>query len=284
MFRSWAQVAAKSWLSCIVVAATSVSHMVRADQGTGPGQAVHSAPPCVGMEGRLETLLPGTILDAKPVTSRSLVILRIADVRPHGTLISYDLRYVGLVPGRYDLRDYLVRKNGGAVSNLPPLPVEITGVLPEHHQGELVTASVQPFPFLGGYRAGLVLTVIIWALLIVPLCLIGRARKQVVSTPLAVAPPTLAERLRPLVQRAAEGTLSKNELAQLERMLLSHWRERLQLQQATMAEAVGQLRKHPEAGALLRELEDWLHRPPGTAQVDVAALLSPYGTAHVVGR
>jgi hypothetical protein len=26
----------------------------------------------------------------------------------------------------------------------------------------------------------------------------------------------------------------------------------------------------------LRSLEDWLHRPPGSASVDVAAVLAPY--------
>ena len=37
------------------------------------------------------------------------------------------------------------------------------------------------------------------------------------------------------------------------------------------------LREHDEAGPLLRRLEDWLHRPAGTAEpVDVAALLEPY--------
>ncbi len=37
------------------------------------------------------------------------------------------------------------------------------------------------------------------------------------------------------------------------------------------------LREHEEAGPLLRRLEDWLHRPAGSAEpVDVAALLAPY--------
>ena len=43
-----------------------------------------------------------------------------------------------------------------------------------------------------------------------------------------------------------------------------------------MADAVVRLKEHREAGALLRALEDWLHRPPGSASVDVAAVLAPY--------
>jgi hypothetical protein len=92
----------------------------------------------------------------------------------------------------------------------------------------------------------------------------------------ASGPPTLAERLQPLVARAAEGKLSRDELAHLERLLLSHWRERLALGDAPMIEAVQRLREHPEGGVLLRQLEDWLHRPPGSVKVDVEALLAPY--------
>jgi len=41
------------------------------------------------------------------------------------------------------------------------------------------------------------------------------------------------------------------------------------------------IRLHPEAGDLLRSLEDWLHRPPGAAKVDVNAILEPYGRLAV---
>ena len=40
--------------------------------------------------------------------------------------------------------------------------------------------------------------------------------------------------------------------------------------------ALVRLRAHPEAGALLRGTDAWLHQPPGRVAVDVAALLAPY--------
>jgi hypothetical protein len=43
-----------------------------------------------------------------------------------------------------------------------------------------------------------------------------------------------------------------------------------------VAELHHQLKEHDEAGPLLRGLEDWLHRPPGTTTVDIPALLEPY--------
>jgi hypothetical protein len=76
------------------------------------------------------------------------------------------------------------------------------------------------------------------------------------------------------------GKPSRERLAELERVLLGCWRRRLDLERVPAAEAVTALRRHPDAGLLLRQLEDWLHRPAaadGTrAPVDVQALLRPY--------
>jgi hypothetical protein len=88
--------------------------------------------------------------------------------------------------------------------------------------------------------------------------------------------PTFAERLRPLVERAAAGGLSADEKAALERMLINHWQRRLGLAGADSGELIARLRQHTEAGALLRALEDWLHRPPGSAKVEVELVLAPY--------
>src|SRR5689334_13586147 len=67
------------------------------------GSAVNGEP-TVGIEGKVEVLLPGPKLKAKPAERKAPLNVRIASTRPHGTLVHYDLRYVGLMPGRYDLR------------------------------------------------------------------------------------------------------------------------------------------------------------------------------------
>ena len=59
-------------------------------------------------------------------------------------------------------------------------------------------------------------------------------------------------------------------------MLLNYWRDRLNLNSLDMPDAIRKLREHAEAGELLRALETWLHRPPGTAAIDVGAVLKPY--------
>lgn len=231
--------------------------------------------PTVGMEGRLEVTLPGTVLEARPVEHKARLILRIAETRPRGTDTWYDLRYIGFVPGRYDLRTNLVRLDGSTSTNLPALPVEVAPLLPESHDGLLVEPPRSPLGRLGGYQAFMTAAAVAWAVLLVPL--VWRRRRKAAAAATPAAEPTLADRLRPLVEEAAAGRLSSDGQARLERMLLNYWRDRLGLGALDMAEGLRRLRQHPEAGELLRALEGWLHRPPGAAgPVDVAKVLEPY--------
>ena len=80
----------------------------------------------------------------------------------------------------------------------------------------------------------------------------------------------------PLVEDARLGRLPQERRAELERLLLGVWRQRLQLQGQSAAAAIAAMRAHPEAGALLRQLELWLHAPATDGAVDVDALLRPY--------
>lgn len=238
--------------------------------------STNAEPPTVGMEGRLEVLLPEAGLAVKAPDRRAPMLVRIASTRQHGTLIHYDLRYVGLVPGRHDLRDYLVTTGGGPATNLPALSVSVTGVLPDPHNGWLEDQALRAPSMFGGYRGAMTALVVLW---IAALFLIVRYGRKPRTSPIetqTVRPPTLAERLRPLVERAAGGPLSADDQAALERMLITHWQRRLGLDGATGGELIASLRQHPEAGVLLRAFEDWLHRPPGSATVEIESMLAPY--------
>jgi hypothetical protein len=230
--------------------------------------------PTVGLEGRVEVVLPGTRLEARPVEHKAKIILRVAETRPRADSLFYDLRYVGLVPGNYDLRNHLIRADGSTTNDLPPIPVSIAPLLPANHNGQLIEEPVSALGRLAGYKTLMMAAAVVWVALLVPL--VWRRRTRVLSESPPPSEPTLAERLRPLVEQAAHGTLSRDGQAQLERMLLNHWRQRLGLEGLSMAEALVRLREHSEAGELLRALESWLHRPPGTATVDVNAMLAPY--------
>jgi len=79
-----------------------------------------------------------------------------------------------------------------------------------------------------------------------------------------------------LIERAAAGELSADQKAELERLLITHWQQRLNLSQTGANELIVRLRQHPEAGELLGALENWLHRPPGRGEVKLDQLLAPY--------
>ncbi len=234
--------------------------------------------PTVGMEGKVEVTLPGTALEARPVESKARLIVRIAETRPRGDSIWYDLRYIGLVPGPYDLRTNLVRLDGSATSALPPIPVTVAPLLPKEHDGQLIDQTPSGLGRLAGYRAVMIAAGVVWAVFLIPLVWRHRKKAALVAPP--PREPTLADRLRPLVEQAAAGKLNSDGQAQLERLLLNYWRDRLNLGALDMAAAIAKLREHAEAGELLRALEGWLHRPPGGGVVDVSKVLEPYRNLH----
>jgi hypothetical protein len=242
--------------------------------------------PTVGVEGKIELALPGTLLAGKPVTDKAPLLLRVASTQPSARRddIWYDLRYIGLVPGAHDLKSYLVRADGSSTADLPAIPVAVLGLLPDDHQGDLTATRAAGWPFFGGYRVVMGAVVVLWLALLYPLIFVGRRKREKVQ-PAAPARKTFADRLRPLIDRAAGGSLSVEEKGKLERMLLGYWRQRLDLADDSPADAIAALRRHPQAGALLRALEEWLHRPPGSAKTtDVNALLEPYRNAPDPGE
>src|SRR5262245_4828842 len=252
-------------------AALAFSHDLRADP---PDPRATST---VGMSARIDQLvLPGSELEAKPLEDRrEPLVLRITGVYPHGTSFRYDLEYYALEPGQYDLRDRLRRKDGSALGDLPSIPVTVNPMLPPG-QVEPRPLALEQSPSLGGYRLLLAFCGSFWVAGLVAILVLGR-RKPIEDQLESSRPATLADRLRPLVDAALAGTLSQGQHAELERLLIGYWRKRLELEKASPAEAIAVMRSHPEAGALLRKLEDWLHKPGAKVEeTDLSALLGPY--------
>jgi hypothetical protein len=242
--------------------------------------AASKAPPSVGMLAEIEAVvLPGSKLKTKPLEDSDLIVLRVTSVFPHGTANRYTLQYYGLEPGTYDLRDYLVREDGTSKSDLPSLSVEVVAVLssPDARPHALAPGEL---PAIGGYKRLLALAGVIWGAVMIAL-LIGRRGGAAADETRPATLETAADRLRPLVEAAIQGDLEHAQKAELERVLLGYWRERLELENLDAMASLMALREHPDAGQLLRRLEEWLHQPPGRQEkdVDVAALLEPYQAA-----
>lgn len=233
--------------------------------------------PSVGMRACIEDIvLEGSELKAKPAEDLDApIVLRVRAARVHGTAFRYDLEYYGLDPGRFDLRDYLVRADGSSTAGLPAIPVDIQPLLPA---GQVEPHPLMPrkVPEVGGYRTLVTLAIVAWVVGLLAILWLGR-RKRLLAAEQAEVVVTLADRLRPAVEAARRGDLDESGKAELERLLLAYWRRRLGLGEQKASRAMTQLRSHAEAGPLLRQLEVWLHQPgPGGDDVDVALLLEPY--------
>jgi hypothetical protein len=231
----------------------------------------------IGIEGYVSTELPRADYRPRPLDDRTELILRLEAVTAlTNGQYRYDFYYIGLEPGPYNLADYLMRPDGSRPDELGHLRIHVRAMLPEEHDGQLGAYWPRRFPWIGGYRALLGLLALLWVGGFVAFALAGR-KKHAVAVPIVAPPqPSLAERLRPLVEAAAEGRLTSDGQARLERLLLGYWREKLGLPELRMAEALGRLKAHAEAGELLRALERWLHRPGGVSVAEVASLLEPY--------
>lgn len=259
----------------VLLLITAVTIQVRAVEAEDTQPATHIS--TVGVFVKLEqVVLPGSQIEALPLDDdQRPVVVRIIESFPHGTDYRYDFEYYGLDPGEYDLRDYLRRQDGTAINDLPPMPIKIVSLLPAG-QVQPNPLAVHKTPRVGGYRSTMISVGLIW--LLVLLCLLFGARQNKKSRAgSANSPVTFAERLRPAIDAAIAGDMTSEQHSELELMLVTFWRRKLNMDNLPMDESLRRLREHEEAGPLLRQLEDWLHRPSANeSTVDVPELLRPY--------
>lgn len=254
--------AVRSWAPALVLASLL------------PAQARDEREAAVGMRARVEqVVIEGGELIAAPADRKAPIVVRVLATWPHGQHFRYDIEWCGLEPGRHDLAKYLARKDGSPATGLPAIPVTVTGVLPK---GALDATDIPPAPAerLDGYRALQVVAAVAWAAGLLAILFVGRRWRRA-KAEVAVA-PSLADRMRPLVEAVASGRADAAAKAELERLLVAFWRARLDLRDAKAAAAIVAIREHPEAGTLLRQVEAWLHQPVPPASFDAAALLAPY--------
>ena len=230
----------------------------------------------VGIAKRIDQIvIPGGKLQAKPLQDRhQAFVLRVIEVYPHGTDNRYDLEFYALEPGEYNLAEYLTRTDTNSTEALPSLLVRVDATLPA---GQITPSKLAaaPLPVLGGYRAFWFVGAVLWLGGLYALLNVGRKR-SVPEEAVVVKHASLADRLRPLVQSARDGTLASEQRAALERVLIAYWCQRLQLSDVAPGKVMSKLREHAEAGPLVHSLEAWLHCPDPPKSVDIDVLLKPY--------
>lgn len=251
-----------------------------------------AAPPLaitpVGLESRVFYRSQDPGLLTMPAGDRADVTLRIAGRATDptsGDWTIYDLRAIAAVPGEFDLRGHLRHADNSAITDGEPIVIRAVSSLPENQNGDLFPIATGAQQKLGGYRLALILLGVVWLMPVAWLISKRFRRGTPVAAVVSPGPPTLADQLRPLVESAMRGTMDDPGRARLERLLIAHWRERLKLAARSHAESINILRLHQDAGPLLRQLEEWLHKPAsaGVASIDFQSLLAPYRNAAPVG-
>lgn len=219
-----------------------------------------------------EIYIAGAQIEPAPRRDREPpLVVRVLDVRAAAEGFRYDFEVQGLDPGSYDLADFLEADEG---VELPEILLEITTALPEGPPRPHPLGATE-LPKYGGYRTFLIAAGVVW--LVGLLALLLWRRKKAGASEAEAPPPSLAERLQPLVAAAAKGDLDDEARARLDLLVIGHWRERLpEIAGLPPAEALVRLRRHPEASPLLLALERWIHAPQGGPPADLDALLAPY--------
>ncbi len=276
--RSWScQLAAGTRLLLLALMVSAASAETK-HNGTPPDASPRSA--LVGRTVRFDQIvLDAPRREVRPISEKTPVIVRIVEVYPHGSAFRYVIQAVAFEPGEYDLLDFLQpvdsnQADGTARPEVSPLRMKIASSLPD--------GQVQPHALaqgrsirLGGYRWVVLLAGLLWGLGLIALLWSGRKKPS--TTPVEDQTTwTPTDRLRARVREALDGELAPEQHAELERLLVNHWRERLGLADSDPADALVTLHRHPQAGPLLRNLEQWLHCPDHPETVDVAQMLTPY--------
>lgn len=243
----------------------------------------------VGTQGRVTYRVPlesGRVIDLRGANTDRMsgAVVWIDNVRVDGDAAEYSVRFVPHLPGEFDLAGLLDRVDGRSTADLPPLIVGVWSVLPEDHDLNVIAPSDPPLPRLGGYEITMISIAAVWAAAPVVFVVRRLLRRKARPVVLPEFKPTLADQLRPLVDAALAGAADRATLARLESLLLAYWRDRLGLGSMTVPQALRELKSHAQAGALLVQVERWLHAPPSrqdgaAAREQAAELLQPYRSA-----
>ena len=221
--------------------------------------------------------IPGSKIEIIPRTNNeSSLVIRMLEIKPAADGFRYDLEIYALDPGTHRIADFLRY----ADDRTPVKNVDATFEVTTIHPLDTLPKPSDPEPVepakLGGYKTVIILLGILWALVF--LAILFYRKKQVADFVAENPPPTLHEKLQVLVSAASQGELTDQEQANLERLILGHWKRKIpEIGSLLPARALVELRNHPEASPLILKLEEWLHAPnPDLSREEILPLLRPY--------
>jgi len=245
--------------------------------------------PSVGVTAFKTVVLDQPDHTSAPPSSNAPLAVKIIAIEPlpRGGF-AYKLSYTGMECGVFNLTDFLVTPDGNRLKE-PIATVTIASVIPP--DADYKAVHTQPplqqkaFP----YKLVSILSALVWAgcgaMLFWPRQTLKRdatplslGATQTDAEPATPVPPVmLADILRPLVERAANKSITAAEKARLESILFQYWGKELELDHLNSVEQLRRILEHPGGGALLRTIEQWLYQPDSQISEDeIASALKDY--------
>jgi hypothetical protein len=229
----------------------------------------------LGVEHAVTIAYNGPELDVKPYRFGVPVNLRIAGSVKEGQFTIYDVRYLLNAGGEFDITEFLRAKDGSSVDDLPEFKViglEKLSQGMDTHIEQVEEMGVQIWHYYYEVMAMVMALWIIWLFLLI---FYGHPKKE---TPVEAEPELpFEERLMEYVKKMEAGSLDDMAKARLEILLLSWWRQKLDLSHKSMSETSRDIKESPECGAAAKLLEKWIHAPASDElSQEVAASLKPF--------
>lgn len=213
--------------------------------------------PGVGLVKRVTVSFPGEEIMAAKVDEKSEAMVRILNKKKTADGFTYDIEFIGLEPGTYNLVKYLRSAVTGEPLNLPEYSVEVDTVLNKDFQGELVDFQKSVETLTPWYKKLNYLIIGFWVILLPAIIFLGR-KKQVVEEIIEVKEKSLNEKIQELLT-TLKGKSSKEIWQKIEGLIFQHWCKEKNLGNMPMHEAMVKLKADSEAGPFILKLEQGLH-------------------------
>lgn len=233
----------------------------------------------VGIEGTVERVLNQPDYTPLPANENASLILRVHSVqRTHDGKYKYNLAYIGLQSGVYNLADYLQNSAGKRVrDSLPSMSVTVRALLPDDAPTTLPELPTALAPRRLPYRPTMTALILAW--IGCGAALFFKPRPKPTEPLRPPSPPTksLGAILEPLALKAARKTITTEEKILLEQTIIQFWSEKLEILDLNPGEKREAILEDEQGGALLRSVERWLYQPYShILSSEISKVLAPY--------
>ena len=226
----------------------------------------------VGMVKRLKVTLDGELLMAAKVDDKADAMVRIISTEKTANGFIYDLEFMGLEPGEYNLINYLRKASNGEKADLDEVKVEVgTELNAETWKGELLDFQKTVDTLTPWYKKLNYLFLAFWVVILMVIIFYGRKKKEEDEVEV-VQEKSLNEKICDLLG-SLEGNSTKELWQRIEGLIFQHWYERKNLEGLPMHEAIVKLKADSEAGPFILKLEKGLHSKDYRNEQEVSAMI-----------